>query len=459
MKSSNHFLYVAILSIVLTAPLTSHAAIVLTEIMYDPKDTDASAGGEWIEVHNTDSVAVDLTQWIFFEADTNHGIIAEATAEVPPDGYVVISRDLTAFKNYFMNFSGLLFKASFSLNDGEMLAMKAGREEPIADSVTYTSTWGAKNDGNSLQKINDTWVPQAPTPGASNSGSTPSSGSSSSSSPSYSSAPSSPAQTSTITARAGKDQTTFVGAGSIFEGEALGTQGSPLQNARYVWNFGDGIVAEGKSVMHTYLYPGTYIAVLSVASGEYSASDRLTVTVVSPEVSLAIEVDGSLVVRNASSQEIDLGVWMLTAGGAMFTIPRGTIVLSGGSVRFAPSVLGFSGATNAALLGPNGTVAAQTKQQNSVAPVPVVTGNTAKPLPATQSVKTSTATPRVSEDIVGEDLIAAPVSSNFSLPLWGYLVGLIALVGLGVVGSLYARLSKEQAGGTKSTADEFEISG
>lgn len=464
MKSSNYLFYTAILGIALSAPLTSHAAVVITEIMYDLPGSDTDR--EWVEITNQGSATVDVSGYKFFEYGTNHGLtLATGATVLAPEQSAVIANNAATFKIDWPNYSGTLFDSSFSLsNTGEPLALKNSAGD-IEDSVSYTSDFGAAGDGNSLHRSGNSFVARAPNPGVfgSQSGSTPSSGGPSSSPSSYSTSTSTPtstpAQNSTITARAGGDQTVFVGAGSVFEGEALGTQGSLLQNARYVWNFGDGAVAEGKSVMHTYLYPGTYIAVLSIASGEYSASDRLTVTVLLPEVALVVEADGSLVVRNASSREIDLGAWSLVRGGAIFTIPRRTFVPPGGSTRFAPGVLGFSGDVAAVLFFPNGTIAAQANQQSpAAAAVPPPAGDmTKRPLPATHPTKTPPITPTVSEDVTGEDLAAAPASGNFSLPLWGYLAGLIALVGLGVVGSLYARLPTEPTGKTKSTADEFEI--
>ncbi len=150
------------------APVFSFADVVISEIMYNPKDTDNKAGGEWIEIHSTDSAPVDLTQWIFFENDTNHGIVADGASEVPVGGYAIISNNLTVFKNFFTNYSGLLFKASFSLNDGETLALKNGKGASTTNSVIYKSGWGGKNDGNSLQLSPSGWIAGVPTPGAQN---------------------------------------------------------------------------------------------------------------------------------------------------------------------------------------------------------------------------------------------------------------------------------------------------
>jgi len=281
---------VATLFFLLVLPRVVFGGVVITEIMYDPKDTDANSGGEWVEVENTGSVAVDLTKWIFFENDTNHGISTTTTgsAEIPSGGYAVISRDTTVFKNHFTEFSGLLFKASFSLNDGEKIAMKNGKDDFVteANSVTYTSDWGAKNDGNSLQKDSaGKWIAAAPTPGSGTS-------SASSGAPEVpqENIPSSSAETLVVTANnsnwpvepqvfadAGKDKVAVVGAGVTFEGKAYGLKKEPLENARFVWNFGDGSVGEGMAVLHAYRHPGDYIVVLDIASGYFSGSDRLTV--------------------------------------------------------------------------------------------------------------------------------------------------------------------------------------
>src|SRR3989344_7877591 len=166
MRPTSYRIHLLVLSFLfLILPLFASAQVVITEIMYDPKDADAGSGGEWIEVHTVGSASVDLTQWVFFEAETNHSITADGAGEIPADGYAGIARDLTAFKNYFSGFSGLLFKASFSLNDGETLAMESDKDAPISDSVSYSSEWGAKNDGNSLQLIDGEWSAATPTPG------------------------------------------------------------------------------------------------------------------------------------------------------------------------------------------------------------------------------------------------------------------------------------------------------
>ena len=102
-----------ILFLFVTSFTTASAAVVVNEIMYDPKDTDANTGGEWIEVYNTDSAATDLTKWFFFENDTNHSITADGALEIPSGGYAVISRDLTALKTISQVFQDCFLKHHF----------------------------------------------------------------------------------------------------------------------------------------------------------------------------------------------------------------------------------------------------------------------------------------------------------------------------------------------------------
>jgi len=46
-----------------------------------------------------------------------------------------------------------------------------------------------------------------------------------------------------------------------------------------LWNFGNGVSKDGQNIEHSYSYPGKYIVVLDVISGEYSASDTFTMDV------------------------------------------------------------------------------------------------------------------------------------------------------------------------------------
>jgi len=338
------------------------AQVVITEIMYDPKGTDGNAGGEWIEVQNTDSVSIDLTKWIFFEADTNHSITTEGVIEIPAGGYAVISKDLDAFKNYFTDFSGLLFKSSFSLNDSETLATKSDKEIPIFDSVTYMSEWGAKNDGDSLQKLGDSWIAGAPTPGMVNSVDNNTSNTNTNTNTDTTTVDSTPPPELEISADAGKDKTVMAGADAIFEGKAFGTQGEPLTDVRYLWNFGDGGTGEGKSVLYHYTYPGEYVAIIDVASGKYSATDHIRVQVIPASINITAIAEGPkgfIEITNSASKELDISWWRLRVGEYYFTIPKNTHILPKTSIKFASAITNLFASNDGKtmLVYPNGVVA------------------------------------------------------------------------------------------------------
>ena len=115
-----------------------------------------------------------------------------------------------------------------------------------------------------------------------------------------------------ITAQITTDTAAVAGAGTLFEGAAFGTQGQPLlSGVRYLWNFGDGGVAEGARVLHTYEYPGVYDVQVSVGYNYSSATARLVVAAVAAQVALVAEGDGSLTVVNNSSNDLDIGRWSL----------------------------------------------------------------------------------------------------------------------------------------------------
>lgn len=129
-----------------------------------------------------------------------------------------------------------------------------------------------------------------------------------------------------IYANAGKDKTGIAGADVLFEGKALGIKKEPLSNARYLWNFGDGASGEGKNIKHTYKYPGNYIAVLDVSSGQYSVSDRTNVKIAANELIISEAGDKFIKLKNKSGIILDISGWFLMGGGVLFKFPESSFV-------------------------------------------------------------------------------------------------------------------------------------
>jgi O-glycosyl hydrolase len=102
------------------------------------------------------------------------------------------------------------------------------------------------------------------------------------------SSPSPVVQPIPLHAVAGESTSATVGVAVTFDGSGS-TPAAEI--SKYKWEFGDGIVAEGESVSHSYGSPGTYTATLTVARGGESASATATVTVApAPTHTASIEV-------------------------------------------------------------------------------------------------------------------------------------------------------------------------
>jgi hypothetical protein len=135
--------------------------------MYDLKG-GSDDGREWIEVYNAGSEAVDLSNYKFFEADTNHKLtLVQGDKNLAAQGYAIIVSDPTKFKTDWPNNFSTIFDSTFSLsNTGESLALTDG--DSVVDEYFYHSSVGGAGDGKSLQKINGSWLAASPTPGTEN---------------------------------------------------------------------------------------------------------------------------------------------------------------------------------------------------------------------------------------------------------------------------------------------------
>ena len=70
--------------------------IIFSEINYNSSDTlDA---GDWVEILNIDTTAIDLTSWIFKDVDDNHEFVLPPETFLDTGQYLVICRDTTKFR-------------------------------------------------------------------------------------------------------------------------------------------------------------------------------------------------------------------------------------------------------------------------------------------------------------------------------------------------------------------------
>ncbi len=140
--------------------------VAINEIMYNPEGTDTNR--EWIEILNTASTSVDISEWRLFENDTAHRLnLISGNFVLQPGEFAIIADDGDQFKIDYPFFSGNLFDSSFSLNnEGEVISLKNG--DLKIDEISYSPSGGADGNGKSLQKFSDNWEESLPTPGKEN---------------------------------------------------------------------------------------------------------------------------------------------------------------------------------------------------------------------------------------------------------------------------------------------------
>lgn len=164
-----------------------------------------------------------------------------------------------------------------------------------------------------------------------------------------------------IEAYAGENRSAPAGSEIEFSGSAVGLLGRPIENARFLWNFGDGELGEGRIVRHRFRSPGAYMTGLFVSSGDYAASDYVTVAVVpgAIDLSFAAGKDGFVRVRNDASAAMEIGGWVLEDGsGSAFIFPPRTVIGARADAAFANRVTGIAPKKEAFLRYPDRTIAA-----------------------------------------------------------------------------------------------------
>jgi uncharacterized protein YkvS len=329
------------------------ASIKINEIMYDLPGSDT--GREWVEVKNDSGGGVDISAYYFREGGTSHKLIPYSGGNnINANSYAVIADNPEKFLVDNPSFSGVLFDSSFSLsNTGEALSILNG--DTIEDSVNYESSLGGNGDGNSLSLVSNSFVSGTPSPGKENikttttldSGATSASQQASSSSnqveSNQSNSSSWPVEQQ-VFADAGPDKTTFVGIPLKFDGVLLGLKKEPIDNARFIWNFGDGGVSEGKTVSHIYYFPGKYLVSMQGVSGHFSNGDTLAVEV--NEINIYISSfksgqEGFVEIVNKSSNSVNVSGVIISDGVNDFSIPDNTIILGKSSIKFPNKLLGL----------------------------------------------------------------------------------------------------------------------
>jgi hypothetical protein len=381
---------------------TAHAAsdVHITEVMYDLGQTEEGITEryyEWVEICNTGDSSVTLTDWKLSENgylyDKAKSIIPVSSApNTLAPGSCAIVINLKEGEIYFDDFFSSGIKSgytseqlytretTFSLNNaGEDIILYDATGVPVSvpgvgadEYAPYKPKTDANGTGKSISWDGEEWCVTDPTPGIENHGCPPNEESEEddtssdtednintikedSSEGGYSRWIPDP----DMYAYAGENREIVAGADVVFEGYAGDATGEIIEKAEYVWNFGDGVVERGKSLIHTYRYPGTYITYLTIISGKHTAHDTVTVVATEPDVRVIGYVRGGLdpyvALRNNASTPINLSWWYIRVAGNLFHVPEHTYIAPNAELRFSQAVMNidFPETTDVALLYPN----------------------------------------------------------------------------------------------------------
>ena len=346
----------------------AHASVVITEIMYDVEGADA--GREWAEIQNT-GPSLDLTGWKFFENGVNHGLVlAQGNIFIPQNGFAIIADNPEKFFLDWPDFKGTIFDSSFSFsNSGETFILRdAGLGDQ--DSVTYLSDVGGGGDGKSLQKNDSEWVSALPTPGkeSTSSNTTEEINNNNEDNELEEISISIPEpKPSPFQAFAGKDRLALAGAEVYFEGQVEGLNEDMIFKARFLWNFGDGTIGEGKNIKHNFLYPGNYIVNLDISFGAYTSSDSVKITVSTAGITVSEIKPGNYIeIKNDASKISDVsGFGIQVNDSKIFSFLKDSMISPNSYLALDALALGFEilDSGEIKILYPNGKVFFSSKYQ------------------------------------------------------------------------------------------------
>ncbi len=132
------------------SPLLS-AQVVINEVMYDPDLPEP----EWIELHNSGSVPIDVSGWTVQDRTSAKPSIPTGT--IPAKGYLLLTKDSAALRGVRSPGPQIVQLSLPALNNGGDDLVLRDADENTVDSVSYASSWGGK-DGVSLERVDPTSV-------------------------------------------------------------------------------------------------------------------------------------------------------------------------------------------------------------------------------------------------------------------------------------------------------------
>jgi len=313
------------LGLFLLNPLLTLAAtgdVIINEIAW--MGTETSSSDEWIELYNTTSQDIDLTDWTLASTDGTPDITLSGT--IAANSYFLLERtddnsvpSITADQIY----TGALG------NSGENLELKDNSSNLI-DSADHSGGWTAGDNSTkqTMELVSSAWQTSTDiggTPKAQNSISTSTTTEDTSTTTESTTTTSSDSTDYPPFAIAGTNITALTNQEIPFDAsESYDRRNDPLT---YFWNFGDGATDTEKKTTHTYAHPGQYLVTLMVSDGAFESLDIITVNIYDQSVIISEFSKDWIELYNQSDSVANLTDWQLVnSSSSLFIFPPNSLI-------------------------------------------------------------------------------------------------------------------------------------
>lgn len=345
---------IAVVALLFFTPVWVYGAVQITEVAW--MGTSVSADDEWIELHNTGGVSVDMLGWTLTDGGDITFTFSEEIEEttLPAGAYAVLERtdDSSAPVDAFAIYTGSLS------NGGETLTLRrpdGTTVDTVAGADRWTQIGGNNTTKETPQRTDTGWFTAASTPGAP-------AGEAPAPEPPDDEPPkkedelpdTAPEEEAPARPRAGgtaprisislpdnvlslsieAPETGHVGQVLGLRAVADGIGERLINSLRYTWSFGDFRGGTGRATTHTYTHPGTYVVMVEATYARHTAVARHQITVLPVSLSLRRTHAGDIVVHNETKHEIDLSGYTLV-GDTTLVVPRHTTLLPEAEITIA----------------------------------------------------------------------------------------------------------------------------
>ncbi|MDQ5883461.1 MAG: hypothetical protein QG654_375 [Patescibacteria group bacterium] len=376
--------------VVFFVPILARAEVLISEVAW--MGTVESQFEEWVEIRNTGAESVSLEGWKIYKAG-GETVLFSLSGDISPGEYFLVCRTTASVVDPLSGSCNLKgsFGGSGLNNSSEHILLKNSGGDSV-DEIDATGGWpaGSSSTKQTMQKSGSSWITADPTPGEVNASSgVPDEGDENEdeevdeeeyedvvpvSSSSSISKKIGPIYSKKIVEIQTVDSSVPVGSPVNFSLKTRDLKGANILRGEFFWNMGDGTeryFSKNEKFEHTYDHEGTYIVYLKYYGTffegiEPEVVDKVTITVNNSSVAISeIHEDGSIEIKNSSSQEIDLSDWSLKDGlGKTFVVPDGTYI-PGNKTLVLNSKRTKLNPLNVTLFSPNGAFASYKEKFSS----------------------------------------------------------------------------------------------